>query len=209
MAIDKKLERILSEEEVKGIIGHAEALRSVAGLDRAQEVGIISLREGVSVSRLYEIAQEVDIPKEYIDRAIASRYQSPREMREQLEEIGARPSSKIVNNYKIKTIRNRLLSSLQNTFPSDEFLIEGDESHHPFDGWAFFYLVKKVGKAGFFSGQRTERIAYVNGNSDPPKIDIYSPVFVQGCKEAVKILEEKFGVTKKTVHYNVYGDEEF
>jgi len=203
MTKDNELERMFSEEDVKGIIAHAEALKSVDAIGRAQKAGSLYLGEGTSVQHLYEIAQEIDIPRSYIDRAMATRYPSPKEMREQLDEIGAKPQSDLVE----RVYRKSLKAALENTFPSERFRAGGDLKQNIF--YRDFINPDRI----FFKDDTKElaRLSFYNGKTII--LDIYSPMFVTACGSTLNRLNERFGVKNHhespTFHYNAFSEEEF
>ncbi|MEK6741585.1 MAG: hypothetical protein AABX91_00960 [Nanoarchaeota archaeon] len=205
----QKLERILSEEDFRKAIARAEAFRAHDEFLKDGEQYREALRqlgspEGVSVSRAYQIAQELDIPRDYFERALKMN-PGKEEMRKDLERIGAKPHFDLL----VSTYQRELSKSIQEAFPSDEFeAVRGDD--YPQQK---IFMIKKIIKRGKLF-VRTKILTTVEIKSHSSKddididIDIYSHDFVAGCAETLKGLDERFGRTSELkFHYDVYGKE--
>ena len=120
----QKLERILSEAELKEAVARAEAFRAHDEFLKDGERYRAALKqggspEGVSVSRAYEIAAEVGVPEEYFRRALAMNPDREEKLA-QLKIIDASPNPEDRLRYAglnfIQTMRDALMKSL----PSEE-----------------------------------------------------------------------------------------
>ena len=208
----QKLERILSEAELKEAVARAEAFRAHDEFLKDGERYRTALKqlgspEGVSVSRAYQIAQELDIPRDYFQRALAMS-PSREEKLEQLKVIGAEPNSDDLAEYAGLNFIHIMGDALMKGLPSEEtyamvnLCVNGRVCTQMGILKEKKRILRKPTKEKKILAQASlwsVKTDY-SGNGE---IHIYSPLFITACGEALTNFEKGFGTFEKRIEYKI------
>lgn len=210
---------LISYAELPQLVAHAHALQQFDRMREDQETIAVFSRqllpyqqeEGLTTAEVCEIAQEVGIPQQYMERALQFRYPSREQQIEDLNSHGAMPSGELLVQAYWESIRKALYSSLpQDSWlekPSDDLLnhiyyyqILQRNTKRKFLGWE--WTAKKKEK------KLIAKLYIPDGDGwFSVELKVYHPLFLRSCGEAILNLNrrlEKY-LHKYTVitHYEV------
>lgn len=198
--------KTLTQEELKNVIAYADSLQQYDRRRQDQHLleGIVrreTEKEGIALPVVYEIGEELDIPREYLQRALELLYPSKEQMKQDLFALGARPSAKAI----LPIYRQRLQDAFKRNVPFEEIYVENSRES---EGHLYFHRVSRKKKWAFTFTQKKEIAAIWMSGSVPMYLDInlYHPLFLHA---AGKELQELNGLFKEyirqpeiTYHYS-------
>ncbi len=198
-------ERAYSFDEYDDIITHAESLRQIderkklirTRNERLEAIASSEKTNLVSESRVYEFANEMGIPKEFVDMAIALRYPSEEEKLRDLERIGLTVTNDEMIWHLKAIYMNGILTELRKNFPREEFCT--DEAIAPYGHLELYHKIKKPIKKRFlwktwYSIEEKKKILLGMQNSfDGDYLNIFSPLILRICPGLINELVKKIG----------------
>ena len=190
-----------TQGEYVSILEGAEFLREFEarkGKMSQDMISRLSLDENeVPLSRVYRLAEDLGIGRQYVDRYLEMRFPSEEQKLEDLKKWNAKPSGRtVINNYK-----KELESALTMTFPSEKFIFKEDN----YFNLEIKRIERDVKKSIFFKRNKIiERKIPLAHISFFNRIDLYDPCFLRACNETLYRLNEAFNRKFETIyHYNV------
>mgnify|MGYP001581839370 FL=1 len=202
-------ERSFSSQEFLDLLAYAELLHRADQRELLREQQSAHLTElglelpgTISLSDVYDIAKTTQIPRQYLERALTTKFPSPEDQLEDLKHAGAEPSTgTILNAYSKYLIR-----SLQESFPLYFF-----ESQSSFGSFLIYRIIKEKEEdysffRQFFKGFKNdeankERITYFYFNDYYRTITIrtYSPLFLRVAEKTLDKLNKFFNMAPKII----------
>ncbi len=211
-------ERILNEEELRNVIAHADSQQQYDRRRQDERLleGIVKWeeqKEGISVSTAYEIGEELDIPREYLQRAIEMLYPGKEQVVKDIETVGSQPSALTSHRHVYNTYVVVLEEALQQGYPGERFH-RRELFYYPFweaafylsrERWNIFKKIKKkrlLAEITFYANEYNR----TGCTGCDVSINLYDPLFLRATGEKLKelkgSLQEYLHLVKLTHHYD-------
>jgi hypothetical protein len=204
----KPMTKTLTEEELKNVIAYADSLQQYDRRRQDQRLleGIVKRevdKREVPLPLVYEIGQELDIPREYLEKAMTMLYPSREQMVEDIKRFESVPGT---IEFVIEAYRQQLNEVLLLNRGIEEYKVSSSEASHYGN-----VDVKKLTKRTFWKWERTQkqRFAFLyfwGGNKQFITVDItvYNPLFLRLVGKELEMLSTAFPnctITHKFYHH--------
>lgn len=193
-------EKKFTKEEYLSIIEGAEFFRDFEarkGKISQDIVSRLSEEENiVPLSRVYRLAEDLGIDRQYVDRYLGMRFPSENQKIEDLKRFGAMPNKKTI----IEGYKTNLQTALISAFPNEKFIFE--------EGYEWF-SIKRIEKKFKRKGIFFKKNKLVDQESDmatllffPYNLKVYDPCFLRACGETLEKLNKAYNTRFESVIYN-------
>lgn len=193
----------LTKDELVDVIAHANSLYNFNERLQASIPKSLTLDERIPFDVVYQAANELLIPKEYVEKALTIRYQSVEKQLADIRRHGVIPSIGTISSI----YHNALINTLKAKIPTDKFTTNRDDnSSHPM--FNFYKVIDKEKRSKFLFWEKTKNIRsykrlanlqfYSDAGNNAPRqkfklnIVLKDPLFLHTCGETLEELNEEF-----------------